>query len=653
MTMQSLHRRPSKIGKMQMTLIFFAMALAPMLNADGLNPVVDARQAIVEVILPKVPARNTVLERPAIPTNIPVNVRRDRFVSIGTAFFVSPKTLVSAAHVFAPFSHELRSIFYVRTITGKIYKVNTISKYSNYQDLVEFNLESYPAIIQPLRLSTEARIGDRVCAVGNALGEGIAVRCGGEIASFTNEPIAGTWRNIRFSTPVSPGNSGGPLLNQRAEVVGVVIQKSRSENLNVATPIGEYLRMRSGIARVYMPNYRIQEESGEISLATLDLRVTLPMRASELFKNFRSRYDQFVTQLFKQHRQRHKETLLPRNPEFRAYLTDQAYSEMPIARLVKKPGNYGGYGIVTGRISELNVDRDRKALIQDFGDQIFYTLKRPKNVELASYFLDAKRVQDDLLQALDYRVNIYGDNIRVLSFGKPLKKRLYRDRYGRSWLVAEFLSSYENAMRRLYCTPNVDSVSCVGDAQHYQQTVDDIFFRETLHNYLITYAGKLEAWKKFVKMEKKWLPESVAKLEWKQDKEDLSIRNPFVSFDRSKVDHQDILRLATGFDPEKPTRLAVRQIEFFPRDRSGLQFRRMALSKPSKLLPRDRYLTVKNLFEGEAPFDGRSPVRQDKAGVVLLKVVDFNEDAASRKMLYACKATSEAVLEQKADDCMP
>ena len=45
---------------------------------------------------------------------------------------------------------------------------------------------------------------------------------------------------MQISAPISPGNSGGPIVNMYAEVVGIATLSSRSsewQNINFAIPI--------------------------------------------------------------------------------------------------------------------------------------------------------------------------------------------------------------------------------------------------------------------------------------------------------------------------------------------------------------------------------------------------------------------------------
>ena len=55
----------------------------------------------------------------------------------------------------------------------------------------------------------------------------------GNVTSLTG--IGDDSRLLQFSNPVQPGNSGGPLLDQRASVVGVVTARlSGQQNVNFA-----------------------------------------------------------------------------------------------------------------------------------------------------------------------------------------------------------------------------------------------------------------------------------------------------------------------------------------------------------------------------------------------------------------------------------
>ena len=85
---------------------------------------------------------------------------------------------------------------------------------------------------KPLALaSTQPEAGERLIALGTPLGLEFTVTDG--ILSATRRSGNVIW--LQHSAPISPGSSGGPLLNQKGEVVGVnTFKRVGGENLNFA-----------------------------------------------------------------------------------------------------------------------------------------------------------------------------------------------------------------------------------------------------------------------------------------------------------------------------------------------------------------------------------------------------------------------------------
>ena len=88
----------------------------------------------------------------------------------------------------------------------------------------------------PVRALGQIKEGECCIAIGNALGEGLSITAG--IISRFDKVKDQTL--IRTSTPVSPGNSGGPLILCRGgALAGIVTLQSRItnvQNVNFATP---------------------------------------------------------------------------------------------------------------------------------------------------------------------------------------------------------------------------------------------------------------------------------------------------------------------------------------------------------------------------------------------------------------------------------
>jgi hypothetical protein len=79
-------------------------------------------------------------------------------------------------------------------------------------------------------------VGDSVVAIGNPRGMTSTFTSG--IVSSVRIDTEEGYRFIQHQTPISPGSSGGPLLNLRGEVVGInTFMIKDAQNLNGAIPI--------------------------------------------------------------------------------------------------------------------------------------------------------------------------------------------------------------------------------------------------------------------------------------------------------------------------------------------------------------------------------------------------------------------------------
>lgn len=81
--------------------------------------------------------------------------------------------------------------------------------------------------------TTGARVGDSVLVLGSPLGLEQTV-VNGIVSAFRDDLI-------QFSAPISPGSSGGPVLNAAGEVIGVTelkIAEEAAEGLGFAIPVG-------------------------------------------------------------------------------------------------------------------------------------------------------------------------------------------------------------------------------------------------------------------------------------------------------------------------------------------------------------------------------------------------------------------------------
>jgi serine protease Do len=92
----------------------------------------------------------------------------------------------------------------------------------------------------PLGDSTKLRVGEWVCAIGNPLGYVHSVTVG--VVSFIGRKLfdASLDDYIQTDAAINFGNSGGPLINARGEVIGINSAiSSRASNIGFAVPINQ------------------------------------------------------------------------------------------------------------------------------------------------------------------------------------------------------------------------------------------------------------------------------------------------------------------------------------------------------------------------------------------------------------------------------
>jgi putative serine protease PepD len=140
----------------------------------------------------------------------------------GTGFLVdSDGTIVTNAHVVGDSSQVgVRFDDKGELVDAQVLSVDTST------DLAALKVESVPDGVQPLKLadSDQVQVGDTAVAIGYPLGLDRTATAG--IVSGLERQISAPNgfsidKVIQTDAAVNPGNSGGPLLNARGEVIGV------------------------------------------------------------------------------------------------------------------------------------------------------------------------------------------------------------------------------------------------------------------------------------------------------------------------------------------------------------------------------------------------------------------------------------------------
>jgi len=180
-----------------------------------------------------------------------------------------------------------------------------------YSDLALLRLPSPPQAAPLLLGDSEAlRVGQRAIVIGHPFGLYGSLSVG-IISGLGRSLHTAEWLGvglpaqtlsalgyenpaiIQLSAPINPGSSGGPLLNARGEVVGV-ISAIRTENgtfqgVGFAVPASTLARLapqliRSGRAAYPWLGISITPEAGGYGVAALAAELALPVRAGVLVR---------------------------------------------------------------------------------------------------------------------------------------------------------------------------------------------------------------------------------------------------------------------------------------------------------------------------------------------------------------------------------
>jgi len=150
--------------------------------------------------------------------------------SLGTGFLVRKDGWVATNF------HVVRGATEITVVLGdhREFPVVEIMNANRLHDLVILRIDARDLPVLSLSDSDRVRPGDSVLAIGHPLGLEDTVSNG--LISAVREVHAGL-RVLQISAPIAPGSSGGPLFNDRGQVIGVATAVStRGQNLNFGLP---------------------------------------------------------------------------------------------------------------------------------------------------------------------------------------------------------------------------------------------------------------------------------------------------------------------------------------------------------------------------------------------------------------------------------
>jgi hypothetical protein len=173
-------------------------------------------------------------------------------LSFGSGFLIDDELIATNVHVIEGSS----SAYVLKNGEEKKYSVSGYVSIDRANDLVILKVSGLHGSNLSLGSNTPPEIGEKIFAVGNPKG----------LNGTFSEGIVSGFRNfqtnqvLQITAPISPGSSGGPVLNSSGQVVGIAFASyAGGQNLNFAVPVKYLLILKNSIG-VALPISKVKPQ---------------------------------------------------------------------------------------------------------------------------------------------------------------------------------------------------------------------------------------------------------------------------------------------------------------------------------------------------------------------------------------------------------
>ena len=515
---------------------------------------------------------------------LPYNIRNDEYYSIGTAFAISETELLSAFHVIQLDSLSLNyKNYYIRDVKGNVYEIESITGFNKSKDYIRFTVAG-KRFDEYFTINQNYIINETVYSVGNAYGEGIIIR-GGTLIGTIEEPEKGAWKNLKSSSDVNSGNSGGPLLNNKGEVIGIV--SSKKDNIAYSLPVKEVFNDKAGMGFFhYKYRYSFDLFPEMLEGQILDFTMELPQSYHQIIADTgyinHKQYEIKMDQLFRIY----NSEIFPTGKSSLEALYENSYSFMPQVVFKDKT-----------TLKWVNSDIETKSEVLHDNGYLFYSrflqnsmityIEKPDDITVRELNENSKLMMDSVLEGISFTRKFAGQDIRILSYGSPESEEFIVDKYNRKWKLSRWSVNYSDEVLLTYSMPSPKGAFAI----IVSGKSSDIFYLE--HDYRkildfmeLSYYGTYSEWKEFLEL-KEYIPERLKDVSLEVDNNSVSVNTTVARVDNLELVVSKIDKLEITLD-----------YDFFNRDGSTVwDIRRIIISEEK----RNNYLV---LYYNQRPYNG-------------------------------------------------
>ncbi len=173
-------------------------------------------------------------------------------LSLGSGFFISNGIIATNAHVIDGASSGTAKL------VGDTHTLSILGTVAldRYADLALLKVDSSaPSLV--LGATSNPSVGDNVYVVGNPLGlEGTFSE--GIISGIRQ---VGSDSILQMTAPISPGSSGGPVMDSTGAVIGVSVATFQNgQNLNLAVPVSYLSKLLASVSKETVPLGNVKKD---------------------------------------------------------------------------------------------------------------------------------------------------------------------------------------------------------------------------------------------------------------------------------------------------------------------------------------------------------------------------------------------------------
>jgi serine protease Do len=452
------------------------------------------REATFEVVLEK-PASDPLTYEKTLPLELlPYAERVGKYRPLGTAFAIGHDRFVTAAHVITAGLGSPKGALALRDQNGRIFSVDRVVKFSSAEDYAVLTL-SEPPRVSALDTHERPPLNDPVFAVGDALGEGIIIR-DGLYTSDTPEEREGRWKWIRFSAAASPGNSGGPLVDRKGRVIGVVLRKSPSENLNVAVAIEQVLKGTEQSATFESRSaYRfpVMRESDTTDVSE---QFPLPKPIDEFYAAQQKVMRETLHKIRAQYESAHGDRIFPHGADSQQLLHSLHLAGFPQIIEERSDGIWG--------VSDLKPQRsqlDENGFVETASSPLgtLVRMRMPDTARWSDVFGSSKSFMDMVLKGAPLQRHVGTDAVRITSLGGAALDTTHVDKFGRTWQLRAWYLPFNDTVILSIALPTPQGyVGILTQRPHWSEEIALEELRSYTGFVYISLVGTLKQWQDYM-----------------------------------------------------------------------------------------------------------------------------------------------------------